>query len=110
MSKSISLTPAKTRRYRVTFLGPKGGYHHAAFTFKLNQMVNTKDSLTNPRGTAITQKMKMDGWLPRTVEWYKTNASGRYGDPNAYLIYRIHKNDVYNSKLVKPGWKIVGEY
>jgi hypothetical protein len=110
MSRSFSLTPAKTRKYRVTFLGPKGGYHHVNFTFKLTQMATSKQDISGPRGTAIMQKMHMEGWNLRVVDWYKSTRNGPYGDPNAYLIYRIHKNDIYNSKLVKPGWKIVGEY
>jgi hypothetical protein len=113
MARSISMTPAKIKRYRVTFVGPKGGYHHAPFTFKLNQQVTSENTLKAPRSVEIMKKMNADGWLVRTVAWYnsKQMIKGVYPTmPNAILIYRLHKNDIYNSKLVKPGWKIVGEY
>jgi len=113
MTRATSRVPAKTRRYRVTFIGPKGGYHHLPFTFKLNQKVSVEGHLTNSRGKAITEKMKADGWMIRTVDWYNSAymINGVYPTmPNAILLYRLHKDDVYNSKSVKPGWKIVGEY
>jgi hypothetical protein len=112
MARAISKTPAKTRRYRIAFIGPKGGYHHAPFTLKLNQKVDFEHSLTSDRGRAIINKMIADGWIVRTVAWYnsKQMINGVYPTmPNAILLYRIHKNDIYNSRLVKPGWRIVGE-
>lgn len=111
MTRVFSRKPAKTKVYRVNFLGPKGGSHHWKFVFKLNQTITLKSHLTNDRGKAIMQKMKNDGWIVHVVEWHNSAVkSGPTGDPEGYLLYRIHRNDVYNSRFVKPGWRIVGEY
>lgn len=113
VARATSIKPAATKRYRVTFVGPKGGYHHLPFTFKLNQMISDEDILNTPRSQAIMAKMKADGWIVHTIEWYnsKQELSGVHRMiPNAILIYRLHKNDVYNSRATKPGWKIVGAY
>jgi hypothetical protein len=113
MTRACSKKPAKTKVYRVTFIGPRGGYHHLPFTFKLNQTVVSEDALKAPRSVAVMKKMNSDGWLVRTVAWYNSSQqiNGVYRTmPNAILIYRLHKNDVYNGRAVKPGWRIVGEY
>jgi len=111
MTRVFSKKPAKTKVYRVGFRGPRGGYHYLPFVFKLNQKVTFKSDLTNERGKAIMQKMHNDGWLVRIVEWHNSAVkSGPTGEPEGYLIYRLHRNDVYNGRAVKPGWKIAGEY
>jgi hypothetical protein len=110
MVKAFSQRPAKTKRYRVTFMGPKGGYHHAMFTFKLYvQEGKTQPGFINrPAGL---ENMKQGGWIVHVVDWYdSTRRDSTRGEPNANLVYRLHKNDIYNSKLVKPGWRIVGAY
>lgn len=109
MTRAFSKKPAKTIRRRVTFIGPKGGYHHIMYTLKLWQKVTTLHSLNTPRGMAITEKAKANGWILSFVEWYNSATRSNFvGEPNEILIYRAHKNDVYNSRLVKPGWRIVG--
>lgn len=107
MTRSISKKPAKTKRFRVSFIGPKGGYHHAVFTFKLNQTVSL------PAEAGLLQhsadKMREGGWITRIVMWYNSRFPIPAG-PHAHLLYRLHKNDIYNSRSVKAGWRIAGEY
>lgn len=111
MTRAFSRKPAKTKVYKIGFLGPRGGSHRLPYVLKLNQQVSFQHNLTNERGSAILKKMKQDGWIVRVVEWYNSSTrTNMAGEPTAFLIYRIHKNDVYNDKLVKPGWRIAGEY
>lgn len=114
MTRACSLKPAKTKVYRVSFIGPKGGYHHGTFQFKLNQIISPLD-IHKPRAQEILRKMKADGWIVRLVDWYNSSIvaanGGRYpSSPHSVLLYRIHRNDVYINRQVKAGWRIAGEY
>jgi hypothetical protein len=113
--KDLSKSPAKTKIIRVLFLGPKGGYHRLPFTFKLkldegsapHRGVMVNDPRKTERGRRILQQNSASGWIQRVVEWYNSDRKiHTFGDPSGYLLYRIHKNDVLNHRLVKAGWRI----
>lgn len=106
MTRAYSIKPAKTRRFRVSFIGPKGGYHHLPFTFKL------KDASPMPTKVDLQKAARLyheKGLIHRVVEWHRSDRPSRSGMPDLILVYAIHKNDVYNSHAVKPGWRIAGE-
>jgi hypothetical protein len=106
MTRAYSKKPAKTRRYRVSFVGPKGGHHHQAFTFRL------RDASPMPTKVDLQRVARLyheKGLLTRVVEWYRSDRPSRTGLPDLVLVYAIHKNDIYNSPVVKAGWRISGE-
>ena len=105
MTRAFSKKPAKTRRFHVSFIGSKGGYHHLTFTFKL------RDASQKPTQVDLQRAAKLyheKGLLTRVVEWYDSTKP-RTGYADMIVVYAIHKNDIYNSRAAKPGWRIAGE-